>query len=278
MIMLRTYTTFEIWGESIRLARRFFKPLARIILPGVLVISSLAFVVATGIRFESNPMPNLPAISGGSNQQAMLMAAAVPLAGTALLMCILTLLVIPIGIVFLSYRAIEKPLSPGESFQRMLLVLFPLIGSLLLAFVLNGTVAFLGLLIMVVPGPILGLLFYVWYNFVPAVVILEGEGGGGALKRSRALTREFFWKVSALVTTPLVLEFLLVGQTLMFASDVLYGTIGLGLWAPLAILVTMLLLTLLEMVKLIVGMLLYYDLRIHKDGLDIPMLTRELEG
>ncbi len=76
---------------------------------------------------------------------------------------------------------------------------------------------------------------------------------------------------------PLILEFLLVGQTLMFASDILYQTIGLGGWAFLAMFLGLILLFLLECTKLSIGTLAYLDLRIRKDGLDTPMLTRELE-
>ena len=272
---LRTYTTFELWREGTRLTWIHRRELLTIVLPGTIVVVLLAIGVATGIRFQSNPMPTFPGIGGG--QQALLMMAAVPLIGALILVGCLTVLVFSPGILYWSYAIIGKPISLKACFQRLLRFFFPFIGSLTLAFSINSAVALAGLLIMVVPGPVLGLLFYVWYHFVPAVVLVEGEGGGGALKRSRALTREFFWKVSAVVTTPLVLEFVLVGQVLMFASDLLYRTVGLGWWSLPAIVITVLLLLLLEGWKLMLGVLIYYDLRIRKDGLDVPMLSRELE-
>jgi hypothetical protein len=121
---------------------------------------------------------------------------------------------------------------------------------------------------------VLCLLVYVRWAFGSAVVVVEDGRGTGALRRSWGLTSKAFWKIFgtgllALVLTGIANTILgLVPTALSF---------GLGSWGWLlravgsaaASVVTTPFVT-------IVVVLLYFDQRIRKEGLDLSIMAQEL--
>ena len=73
-------------------------------------------------------------------------------------------------------------------------------GRLIVADLVYVLLVSLGLLLLIVPG----LVFLTWFALVAPVVKLEGLGVAAALRRSRALVRQRFWSVFAIVV-PLAL-------------------------------------------------------------------------
>lgn len=92
--------------------------------------------------------------------------------------------------------------------------LFPLLGLA----ILSGLAIGLGFLLLIVPGVILMLM---WYVAAPALVI-EGTGVTGALERSADLTREARWNVLLLV---------IIVAAIGFAISMVFGMISLVLAA-----------------------------------------------
>jgi hypothetical protein len=143
-----------------------------------------------------------------------------------------------------------------------------------------GVVAFVGLLVvsvwlalLVVP-PVLAAL--VWlalqFSFVAEAVMLEGTGAMAALGRSRRLARGHFGRVTLVY---------LLGFAATVVLGKLLGTVG-SLIAPGSPFVA----TLAEMLATIVGLplswasfvVLYYDLRVRKEGFDLERQADRVLG
>jgi hypothetical protein len=81
----------------------------------------------------------------------------------------------------ISAAYLGKDLSAGDSYKRAAPRLAGLIGTQILA----GIIVLLGLILLIVPG----IIFSLWFYVLVPVVVLEGIAGSGALGRSRELMR-----------------------------------------------------------------------------------------
>jgi len=110
---------------------------------------------------------------------------------------------------------------------------------------------------------------------VPMVIVLEGTTVGAAISRSMALTQGSVWRIMGvfvlvfLIFAALFALLLGVGTTMIIkypglvtAYTVLMGTVNVFVYPIYTVFVT----------------LLYYDLRIRKDGFDLEVMTKELAG
>jgi hypothetical protein len=153
----------------------------------------------------------------------------------------------------------------GRSYQRAFAQPGKAIGTYLLA----AAIMFLGLLALIVPG----IIFLLWYMLIGPVVILEGLAGRAALRRSRELGRGhylrnlgIFW-VSMLISI-LIMAVLsgILGAASYFAgvspavTEFLTGLIALFAFPP----------------NIIVVVLLYYDMRVRKEGYGAAQLADDL--
>ncbi|MDX1621838.1 MAG: hypothetical protein R3320_12650, partial [Nitriliruptorales bacterium] len=135
-----------------------------------------------------------------------------------------------------------------------------------------------------VAAAVLGVLFAIRCYFAATTIVLEDRETIGSLTRSWRLTAGHFWKVAG----TLLLAGLLAGivNTIIatpfaipFFFDVLSGGDGSGL-------VTLFVQTLGNTVAAVVtqpftslvGVLLYFDLRIRDEGFDLEVMARELRG
>jgi hypothetical protein len=136
-------------------------------------------------------------------------------------------------------RALSGDASPGDYWRVLLSRLGPLLSALLPASILCA----LGYFCLVIPGLVLSFLFV----FVPAVVLIEGQGGVAALKRSARLVRADWMRVAIVLITFGVINFLahVIGEALIpdrffFVERVLGDLLTLAL-LPLPVLATVLL-------------------------------------
>jgi uncharacterized membrane protein len=132
-------------------------------------------------------------------------------------------------------------------------------GPLFVAGMATALIAALGALLLIVPGIIL----WCRYALATQVVILEDlDSGMDALPRSRELTDGYKWKVFGAS----VVTFLAVWIPLVAVSALLPGPVGevLGVLFSLV----------LYPVFYTVFTLLYYDLRVRKEGFDLELLGR----
>ena len=144
--------------------------------------------------------------------------------------------------------------------------------SILWVSFLYALVTLIGFLLFIVPG----FLFFARFAFGPMIVVLEGTKGTRALRRSWRLAKKHFWKiigtlfVAGLLTT-------VVGSVLQLpltAAGVALGSAGwilAGVGAALAGIVT-------RPFAAIIGVLLYFDLRIRKEGMDLAIMAQELSA
>lgn len=165
------------------------------------------------------------------------------------------------GVIVISENLLGKLVSIGQAYSRILISLFPLIGALLLL-----TIAISIGLMVVIPG----LVVYVWFCLAAPVVIIEREGGFGALKRSRVLVKGFFQKAFLLVVA-------LTGmQTFVAIFPLILSLNSSILLSSFFSLFSICLLLLIEPFKIISTTMLYYDLRVRKEGYDQKLLAQEL--
>ena len=182
-----------------------------------------------------------------------------------------SLVVTAAGTFLISQYLLGRSINVGEAYSQVLGSLFPLLGVLVIfmlgSLVFSTIAAGIGLLVFI-PG----IAVYVWFCLAAPVVMIEREGGFGALKRSRVLVKGFFDKAFFLVVwltlaeafvVILVLSLpFLIGSFPGFPSLLSFLSIGLSL--PI------------NAFRIISTTMLYYDLRIRKEGYDLQVLAQEL--
>jgi membrane-anchored glycerophosphoryl diester phosphodiesterase (GDPDase) len=144
------------------------------------------------------------------------------------------------------------------------------IGPILLVTILTGLAVLGGVLLLIVPA----FLFYVRFAFASAVVVIEDEHGRGAMRRSWRLARGRFWPLFGTLLLASVLAGIVAGVAtvpLTFAAEY----IGPSGW-PLAAVGSALAAIVTRPFVIVVTVLLYFDLRIRKEGFDLDVQVEQL--
>jgi len=175
-------------------------------------------------------------------------------------MGILMLMLILFGYGVVSHAALQdmrgRAVNLGESVQVGLDRAVPLLGVLILL----GLGVWLGCLLLVIPGIMLAVR---WYIAVP-VCVVERLGGTSALGRSAELTKGHRWKIFGLM--------LIVGFGGGIAGAVLGGIAALG-----GLVVSLIVQFVVQVVAAAFGAVLatviYHDLRVAKEGVDTDRIA-----
>jgi hypothetical protein len=118
---------------------------------------------------------------------------------------------------------------------------------------------------------------YVCLRFVPQAVMLEGERASGSLGRSWYLTKPHFWRVLGIIALLWLLGLLLTagpsliinyGIVTLSPSLILRNLVATGVSAVLSLLYLP--------IRLTGETLVYYDLRVRQEGLDLEMELKAL--
>ena len=131
-----------------------------------------------------------------------------------------------------------------------------------------------------VPGFIVAVVLSIWFStmfsLVTPVVVLERERPGPALARSWRLVRRSFWRVFGI----LLLAGLIVAVAsailqlpFSFLSTLFGGTAGFSAGTVIAVLGTIAAGTVTRPISAAVTVLLYVDMRMRKEGLDLALRT-----
>ena len=244
----------EIFFSALRHYRENFLKLVGIAAPGTLI---------GGLAFQSIWLYGYAEIAG-----PQVLAAALPYTVIAVFQ---SLIVTAAGTSVISQHLLGRSISVGEAYSRILGSLFPLLGVLIIfmlgSLVLSTLAAGIGLMALI-PG----IAVYVWFCLAAPVVIIEGEGGFGALKRSRVLVKGFFDKGFLLVVWLTLAEAFVV--ILVLSLPFLIGSFP-GFLSFLSFLSICLSLPI-NAFRIISTTMLYYDLRIRKEGYDLQVLAQEL--
>jgi hypothetical protein len=82
-----------------------------------------------------------------------------------------------------SRKYLGQDVTAGAAIKRGFAVLLPLIGTtILMSLAIMG-----GLILLIIPG----ILFALWFSLAQHVVVIEGQSGSAALKRSKQLVRPY---------------------------------------------------------------------------------------
>jgi len=177
-----------------------------------------------------------------------------------------------------SERYLDRPIAVGPAYRAVFRRWKPLFGAALLTLLI-----YIGLY-MAFLIPCLGqlvalpaLIFaYVCLRFVPQAVMLDGERASGSLGRSWYLTKPHFWRVLGIIALLWLLGMLITagpsliinyGLVALSPSLILRNLIATGVTAVLSLLYLP--------IRLTGETLVYYDLRVRQEGLDLEM---ELEA
>ena len=156
------------------------------------------------------------------------------------------------------------PLGPIIAFAMVAAIVLAVIGTAGLASGL--VVAALGLVTLAV-------VVYLYLRFLvaPAAVMLEEVGATGALGRSSVLTAGHKWRMLGLVLLVLVMFVALIAALAFVAAAFIQNVFVVGaIWQLVAVF--------LYPVPAAIVALLYFDLRIRKEGYDIELMAQELHG
>jgi hypothetical protein len=190
----------------------------------------------------------------------------------------------------ISDRFLDRDIGVTEAYRKILRRFLPLLGTILLVgAIISASLlacAFVGLsmlmagvqqgLFVVVPGLILVAVLWIWYAFIPQTVVIEGEGGISAMKRSKYLVKGYFVKAFALIIV-IVIAVALISGIASFGIQRAFLFLGqYGIY--LAKGTSNVLSVLLEPFRIAAMTLLYYDFRIRKEGFDLEIMAEELEA
>ncbi len=278
----------DILDQSIQLFRsNFLKFIAIVILiKGTYMIFGYVFKELIMLGFE------------GTGEDAAQIATYADYLITLLLRVLELLFITPIVVAAMSMaiseRFLNRDIGVTEAYRKILRRFLPLLGTTLLAGILISivlfTCIFLGFsmmaagaqpgALMVMIGAILAGVLWIWWVFIPQTVVLEGEGGISAMKRSKYLVKGSFIKAFVLVALVFI-AVVLITEIASFSifkllsllgqyGDLLAGGASTGLSNVIPIL--------LEPFRIAAMTLLYYDFRIRKEGFDVEIMAEELES
>ena len=142
-------------------------------------------------------------------------------------------------------------------------------GSVIAVAIMSGILMMFGLVLLVIPG----VLAAVWFAVATPVAAIEGRRNSDALGRSRDLARGHFWHVLLTVLLAMIIFFALaIGAS--FALGLVVAMLGLP--ERLVELVTGVVMVPLFPLLGVSTSLLYFDLRIRREGADMFALAEML--
>jgi len=252
---LRPMSVGDILNRAVALYRDNFAKFIGVILPGKFFIVIITLVVSTILTADDSTLGALP------NNKAFQHAGNFPI---IILTYFIESIVIAAGAIIISERFLDRDISIANSYRNVLVQLFPLIGAV----VASTIVISIGLFLCAIPG----LIFMVWYSLISQVVMIEGEGGLGAMKRSKYLVAGYFLKVFGIIILVWIAEMLFLNIVSVLASTATRMVTLKIVGSFLSVLAFILI----EPFKIAAITMLYYDLRIRKEGFDLEIMAEEL--
>ncbi|HKW72713.1 MAG TPA: hypothetical protein VJQ08_07795 [Candidatus Dormibacteraeota bacterium] len=265
-LRLRPLEVGDLLDETFRMYRRHFGLFAGIsvilAVPSAALVGLLLGWFSLLLQSSSTTSANVPVGAGATAFFVVIVAAAL----------VVNLLILPFSHAAVTYAACEsalgRPVTPGAVFQGVLRRYFPLLGYFLL---FNVYAAYLAILLCLVPFILWLWGFVLWIAVAPAMFI-ENIGLGAAIGRSRQLLQGRWWRTFLILfligviyeVVALALgAFLQLGQALLaiFVSPFIAATIS----AASGVLVQALIAPIVQ----IVVVLIYFDLRVRQEALDL---------
>ncbi len=177
-----------------------------------------------------------------------------------------------------SERWLDRPMTVGESYRRISSRIGPLVGLILV----YGLVV-IGLSMTIIGIPFAIYLFVGWLLSIQ-ILLVEGTGIRTALSRSRELVSGHWWRVIGIVILLAIIQAIISAffalPATIFGFGSLFSDPASADVSPLVIALDSIGST---VGQIVVGpiaycayILLYYDLRVRKEGMDIELAARSL--
>ncbi|WP_170131327.1 glycerophosphoryl diester phosphodiesterase membrane domain-containing protein [Quadrisphaera granulorum] len=307
IIPLRPLSLGELWDGAFRAVRSNPKPLlggSAAVVVTIVLVQSVVQGLTAGELFSSLADPtaptdqvldsfgsSLPGFLGG-----LLLSVVLSLVATAALSGLVT--------VSVSTAVLGRRTPGGELWRRVRERFWSLVGVslvfslvpglavaalvapglvLLTVSLINGDGATVGVLLTLLGSlgaVVLGLWLTVRLLLAPCALVLEGQGVGGAIKRSWALSRRGFWRLLGIwlltaVCIGVVASIVLAPFNLI--ATVVGAVVGIGspLYFPITLAITgvgsALVYTVVYPLQSAVTALLYVDQRMRQEGLDVEL-------
>jgi len=173
--------------------------------------------------------------------------------------------------------AIGRPVTAGGVLMGVLRRYFPLLGYWVL---FNTLTAEIALLLCVAPFILWIWGFVMWVAVVPAMFV-ENIGLGAAIGRSRQLVQGRWWRTFLILVLTYVLYFVLsiaLGGFINIAQGLLELVVSQFIASAIAITSSQVIAALLAPVAQIVFVLIYFDLRVRREALDLFQMAYRLSS
>jgi hypothetical protein len=161
-------------------------------------------------------------------------------------------------------------ITVGQAYGFILPKFLTLVGATLCVMLVVG----LGIMLVFVPGIIFGL----WFSMTVPTIVVEGQAATHAMSRSKALVAGNLGKIIAVGILGSLIAYIII-----LPLRYLGGFVGQSLFADNTMLVSFLRqfgMTLGQILAIPIStaasILLYYDLRIRKEGFDLQMLAQSM--
>jgi hypothetical protein len=269
-LRLRPLEIGDLLDETFRMYRRHF-----LLFAGISVVLSLpsAAVLGLVLSYLSSVLTRT-----GTQIQALDMSFFAPLLAGLAVGLIVSLLILPFSMGAVIYAACEsalgRPVTAGGILRAVLSRYFPLLGYWLL-FLVSFYVA---LILCVAPIALWAWIFVSWIVVTP-VMFVENIGLGAAMARSWRLVEGRWWRTFLVLILISIIwyvaqialgAFVQLGQTLL--GIVLSPFLAAGIASAFGEIVGALVSPILQ----IAIVLIYFDLRVRKEGLDLFQMAYRL--
>lgn len=259
----------DLLDETFRLYRTNFALFAGIVAV-VAIPETLINMMFTAARPSSFVVNNA---NGASEVDSGALVHTVALGGVSLIITLLlSQLIIAALARAISDRYLGREVSVWAAYAGIGVGTFV---TLVLALILQGFILFVGFLALLIPG----IFFAIRFAFISQVIVLEHTGAWDALSRSWNLVRGSWWRVFGI----LLLVSIFVGIFTSIVSGALAAVLFIGHGGGTTYTVVSQALSgvagiFVQPIQLGVSVLLYYDLRIRKEGFDLELMARDVES
>ncbi len=252
-----SWGNLPVWNMTLFLVASLALALFQGVVAQQIINGALAHAISE--RYHERSVSLLGAYSFGAGRMVSLVVAGL------LVSLLIGVLVVLFGSILVGGFALVAGTMTSESAQTGIAL-----------FMLMGIVALVGVLLLALAVVAMVVLFL----FVTQVIVLEGHGPIEAMRRSVSLVLSSFWRVAGIW----LLMYVLVWILTLIPSTILGGVVGLVFNNPIEDFVPRQSLTalvgylsqILVLPPLLASYtLLYYDLRVRKEGYDLELRSQE---
>ena len=255
---LRQMGIGELIDAAITLYRAEWKVLMGIV---AFVLVPLTFIEAYVTRFFVDPLAS-PLLSPDTLNTALLVTGVIVLVQFAFVQPFLVAAVARAA----TNVYLGEPVGIGSTYRFAL----SRVPAILWISILTLLALLAGFLLLVLPA----FLVFVRLSFAAIVLVVEGHRGTKAVGRSWRLAKGHFWRLfGALILAMLIAG--IVSAIVAIPGELIATALGPQGWPVLA-LGNSLAVVLVTPFSTLIIVLLYFDLRIRKEGFDIEVMTQEL--